>query len=96
MAGLAGSSATRRGCLRRAPVRACAAAVGANARSAIRLLEEMGASHSGGLSAPHPLPAGGTVRIELPPDVHLAKSEVISYVQDPRTQHILGAAAAAL
>jgi PhoH-like ATPase len=39
--------------------------VGANARSAIRLLEEMGASRSGGLSAPHHLPAGGSVRIEL-------------------------------
>ena len=39
--------------------------VGANARSAIRLLEEMGASRAGGLSAPHELPAGGTIRIEL-------------------------------
>jgi PhoH-like ATPase len=39
--------------------------VGANARSAIRLLEEMGASRPGGLSTPHSLPAGGSVRIEL-------------------------------
>ena len=39
--------------------------VGANARAAIRLLEEMGASRAGGLSAPHELPAGGTIRIEL-------------------------------
>jgi PhoH-like ATPase len=39
--------------------------VGANARSAIRLLEEMGASRSGGLLAPHRLPSGGTIRIEL-------------------------------
>jgi PhoH-like ATPase len=39
--------------------------VGANARSAIRLLEEMGASRAGGLSAPHGLPSGGTIRIEL-------------------------------
>lgn len=39
--------------------------VGANARGAIRLLEEMGASQPGGMSSPHVLPSGGTVRIEL-------------------------------
>ena len=39
--------------------------VGANARSAIRLLEEMGASRHGGLASPHELPGGGTIRIEL-------------------------------
>lgn len=39
--------------------------VGANARRAIRLLEEMGASEIGGLAEPHRLPGGGTVRIEL-------------------------------
>ncbi len=39
--------------------------VGANARRAIRLLEEMGASKTGGLAAPHRLPGGGTVRIEI-------------------------------
>lgn len=39
--------------------------VGANARSAIRLLEELGASSLGGLSAPRELPGGGTLRIEL-------------------------------
>ncbi|HJQ76690.1 MAG TPA: PhoH family protein [Acidimicrobiia bacterium] len=39
--------------------------VGANARSAIRLLEELGASASGGMRDPVPLPGGGTLRIEL-------------------------------
>jgi PhoH-like ATPase len=39
--------------------------VGANARSAIRLLEEMGASEPGGLSEPQRLPGGGSLRIEL-------------------------------
>lgn len=39
--------------------------VGANARRAIRLLEEMGASRPGGLSSPQALPSGGTIRIEL-------------------------------
>ncbi len=39
--------------------------VGANARSAIRLLENLGASHPGGLSTPADLPDGGTLRIEL-------------------------------
>ncbi len=55
--------------------------VGANARSAIRLLEEMGASRSGGLSAPHRLPTGGTVRIELN-GVH---SDRLPEVLDPST-----------
>jgi PhoH-like ATPase len=39
--------------------------VGANARSAIRLLEDLGASRPGGLAAPQPLASGGTLRIEL-------------------------------
>jgi PhoH-like ATPase len=38
---------------------------GANARSAIRLLERLGASEAGGLSEPRPLPGGGSLRIEL-------------------------------
>lgn len=55
--------------------------VGANARSAIRLLEEMGASRSGGLSSPHALPSGGTIRIELN-GVH---SDRLPEVLDPST-----------
>lgn len=55
--------------------------VGANARSAIRLLEEMGASRSGGLRTPHRLDAGGTVRIELN-GVH---SDRLPEVLDPAT-----------
>lgn len=39
--------------------------VGANARAAIRLLEEIGASQDGGLAYPRPLPSGGSIRIEL-------------------------------
>ncbi len=39
--------------------------VGANARAAIRILEELGASRPGGLSEPAPLPSGGSLRIEL-------------------------------
>jgi PhoH-like ATPase len=39
--------------------------VGANARSAIRLLESLGASEDGGLSDPRRLPSGGSLRIEL-------------------------------
>jgi len=39
--------------------------VGANARSAIRLLEELGASRGGGLREAVSLPAGGSLRIEL-------------------------------
>ena len=39
--------------------------VGANARSAIRLLETLGASRPGGLAEPAALPSGGALRIEL-------------------------------
>lgn len=39
--------------------------VGANARGAIRLLEELGASAAGGMRDPVALPGGGTLRIEL-------------------------------
>lgn len=39
--------------------------VGANARGAIRLLEELGASAAGGLREPACLPGGGSLRIEL-------------------------------
>jgi PhoH-like ATPase len=39
--------------------------VGANARAAIRLLEELGASATGGLREPARLPGGGSLRIEL-------------------------------
>lgn len=39
--------------------------VGANARSALRLLERLGASREGGLRDPVPLPGGGLLRIEL-------------------------------
>lgn len=39
--------------------------VGANARRAIRLLEELGASRPGGMRDPVPLPNGGHLRIEL-------------------------------
>lgn len=39
--------------------------IGANARRAIRLLEEQGASRPGGLSRATPIPSGGTLRIEL-------------------------------
>ncbi len=39
--------------------------VGANARAAIRLLEQLGASEDGGLAEPAPLDGGGTLRIEL-------------------------------
>ena len=55
--------------------------VGANARSAIRLLEEMGASKDGGLSEPASLPGGGSIRIELN-GVH---SEHLPEVLDPKT-----------
>jgi PhoH-like ATPase len=37
---------------------------GTNARRAIRLLEEHGASQPGGMLSPIPLPSGGTLRIE--------------------------------
>jgi len=39
--------------------------VGANARSAIRLLEDLGASRDGGLREAVDLPGGGSLRIEL-------------------------------
>jgi len=39
--------------------------IGANARGAIRLLEDLGASTSGGMREPVRLPTGGTLRIEL-------------------------------
>jgi PhoH-like ATPase len=39
--------------------------VGSNARSAIRLLESLGASETGGLATPVDLPSGGSLRIEL-------------------------------
>ncbi len=55
--------------------------VGANARSAIRLLEELGASRPGGLSEPVALPGGGTLRIE----VNGIYSERLPQVLDPST-----------
>lgn len=55
--------------------------VGANARRAIRLLEEMGASEHGGLSEPRTLPGGGSVRIEIN-GVH---SDQLPEVLDPST-----------
>ncbi len=55
--------------------------VGANARSAIRLLEEMGASRRGGLAEPHVVAGGGSVRIELN-GVH---SDRLPEVLDPNT-----------
>ena len=55
--------------------------VGANARSAIRLLEEMGASRHGGLASPHELPGGGTIRIEL----NGVQSDRLPTVLDPST-----------
>lgn len=55
--------------------------VGANARRAIRLLEEYGASRSGGMSRPVSLPSGGTLRIELN-GIH---SDRLPEVLDPKT-----------
>jgi PhoH-like ATPase len=55
--------------------------VGANARGAIRLLEEMGASESGGLAEPHGLPGGGSIRIEL----NGIQSSRLPIVLDPST-----------
>lgn len=55
--------------------------VGANARRAVRLLEELGASAHGGLASPKHLPTGGTVRIELN-GIH---SERLPGVLDPST-----------
>lgn len=55
--------------------------VGANARAAIRLLEELGASQSGGLREAVLLPGGGTLRIELNGIV----SDRLPSVLDPHT-----------
>ena len=55
--------------------------VGANARAAIRLLEELGASQSGGLREPVLLPGGGSLRIELNGIV----SDRLPNVLDPHT-----------
>lgn len=55
--------------------------VGANARAAIRLLEEMGASRDGGLRDPITLGAGGTLRIEL----NGISSERLPTALDPTT-----------
>ncbi|MFH1331191.1 MAG: PhoH family protein, partial [Actinomycetota bacterium] len=55
--------------------------VGANARRAIRFLEELGASRPGGLREPITLPSGGTLRIE-PNGV---ASDRLPEIFDPRT-----------
>lgn len=55
--------------------------VGSNARRTIRLLEELGASRSGGLSDPVILPGGGSLRIELNGIV----SDRLPTVLDPAT-----------
>lgn len=55
--------------------------VGANARRAIRLLEEMGASRRGGLAEPFEMPGGGTLRIEL----NGIRSTRLPEVLDPST-----------
>jgi PhoH-like ATPase len=55
--------------------------VGANARRAIRLLEDAGASRVGGLAEPVSLPTGGTLRIEL----NGIASDRLPDVLDPRT-----------
>ncbi len=55
--------------------------VGAGARRAIRLLEELGASRNGGLSQPKPLAGGGTLRIEL----NGVRSVRLPEVLDPAT-----------
>src|SRR3972149_1703266 len=55
--------------------------IGANARRAIRLLEELGASRPGGMSRPGALPSGGTLRIELN-GIH---SERLPEILDPKT-----------
>jgi PhoH-like ATPase len=55
--------------------------VGANARAAIRLLEELGASAAGGMRDPVRLPGGGSLRIELNGVV----SERLPKVLDPTT-----------
>src|SRR5262245_60242807 len=55
--------------------------VGANARRAMRLLEEQGASRRGGMSQPVTLPSAGTLRIELN-GIH---SERLPEILDPAT-----------
>ena len=55
--------------------------VGANARAAIRLLEELGASAVGGMRDPVGLPGGGSLRIELNGIV----SDRLPTVLDPTT-----------
>lgn len=55
--------------------------VGANARAAIRLLEDLGASQDGGLATPVPLGNGGSLRIELNGIV----SDRLPAVLDPTT-----------
>jgi PhoH-like ATPase len=55
--------------------------IGANARRAIRLLEEHGASRPGGMSRPVALPSGGTLRIELN-GIH---SDRLPEILDPKT-----------
>ena len=55
--------------------------VGANARAAIRLFEELGASRDGGLRDPVRLPGGGSLRIEL----NGITSERLPKVLDPTT-----------
>jgi PhoH-like ATPase len=55
--------------------------VGANARSAIRLLEELGASREGGLRDAVDIPDGGTLRIEL----NGVTSDRLPSVLDPNT-----------
>ncbi len=55
--------------------------VGANARAAIRLFEELGASRDGGLRDPVALPDGGSLRIEL----NGITSDRLPAVLDPST-----------
>ena len=55
--------------------------VGANARKAIRLLEELGASRPGGMREPVTLAGGGSLRIEL----NGVASERLPRVLDPAT-----------
>ncbi|MCU0281441.1 MAG: PIN domain-containing protein, partial [Acidimicrobiia bacterium] len=55
--------------------------VGANARRAIRFLEEQGASRPGGLREAITLPSGGTLRIEPNGVAHDRLPEIL----DPRT-----------
>ena len=55
--------------------------IGANARAAIRLLEELGASRAGGLRDPVGIPGGGTLRIEL----NGVSSERLPAALDPQT-----------